>query len=933
MRQISIALVLLCCAISLSAQQMQVSDKLPTDPNVRIGTLPNGMKYYIRKNVKPEKRMEFRLAVKTGSIMEDDDQQGFAHFTEHMEFNGLAHFPKMDLVNFLEATGVRFGAHLNAYTSFDETVYMLQLPTDSAHIVQKGMQVMVDWAGGATLDEDEIKKERGVVLEEWRLGRGAQERVQKIHLPKEYANSHYADRLPIGKAEVIEHGSADALRRFYHTWYRPNLMAIMAVGDFDVDQMERDIKAKFGTLTNPANEKERTKYTVPMHKDLVVSVASDKELQFNVTQIVFQRPTEKNETVGDYRDQITRQLFIGMLNARLGEIQRKADAPFLQAGANDGADLGKMSEFGLFAILKHEKINSGIAAALGEAVRVQRNGFTATEFEREKTELLRSYEESYNERDKTESRNFISEYVRNFLSNEPMPGITYEYELAKKYIPTITLAEVNGLTKRLIDNAGPVVMVSIKEKDGTTVPTETELRHIYDSVISSNVAAYEDKVLNQPLISTMPTPGKVSSERKIGDLGVTEWTLSNGAKVVVKPTDFKNDEVLFFAQSPGGTSLASNATLRSAMLAAGVVDQSGAGAFDATALEKTLAGKVVSISPSTGSLTEGFSGSASPKDLETLFQLTYLYATEPRYDPEAFQAMIHQIESSIDNKSGSPDAIFRDSVTATMVQYNERGMPLTKESLKTVSLDNIKSFYSDRFADFSDFTFFVVGNIDLAKLKPMVETYLASLPSKNRHESWRDDGIRPPKGTVSKSVYKGIEPKSSVMIAITGPFKYTPENRFKLQALASVLNIKLRETLREEKGGVYGVGVSGQPIHYPEERYQITVGFGCAPDRVDELVAEVMKKLDTIQMKAPEEIYLTKVKQTELKDLEVNLKLNRYWLSGLSAAYLNNEDPHIILNRKDYITSLTSQDVLAAGKQYCNKTNLIEVTLFPEKKQ
>ncbi len=925
-------LAVLVLSSGLGIAQPKSSDPLPSDPAVRTGTLPNGLKYYIRKNAKPEHRMELRLAVKTGSTMENDDQQGLAHFCEHMQFNGLKHFPKMELVNFLEATGVRFGAHLNAYTSFDETVYMLQLPTDSPKVVDKGMLVMQDWAGNATLDQDEIDKERGVVLEEWRLGRGAQERVQKVHLPKEYANSRYAIRLPIGKPEVIEHCSYETLRSFYHTWYRPDLMAFVAVGDFDVNQMEQMVKNTFSPLTNPPNEQPRTIYTVPPHQGLVVSIASDSELQANVAQIVFQRPADMMVTYGDSREQLKRQLYVGMLNSRLQELQRKGNSEMLFGGVNDGVDVGGISEYGMFAVVKQKSIKEGVGVALGELYRVKNTGFTATELERQKIDLLRSYETSYNERDKTESGNYVGEYTRHFLRKEAFPGIVYEYEQAKAMMPSVTLADVNALTKTLLVDAAPVLMLSVKEKAGMVVPTEAELRHVFDSVKGATFSAYEDKVVNEPLLKKHPIPGKITKTKSIADLGVTEWTLSNGAKVVIKPTDFKNDEVMFSALSPGGNSLYGNDKYLSASVAAGIADASGLGNFDATTLEKALSGKVANVSPTMTAYSEGFSGSAAPKDLETMFQLVYLYATEPRFDKDPFESSIHKLESSIETRQNSPEAAYGDTLSVTLSQHNPRTMPMTTERIKEISLDQIKNIYRDRFADFSDFTFFIVGNVDLNTLRPMVETYLASLPTTGRKESWKDEGIRPPTGQITKNVYKGIEPKSRVTMIMTGPFDYTPKNRFIIQSMAAVLGIKLRETLREEKGGVYGVGVSAQPIHFPESRYQFSIGFGCAPDRVDELVSAVMSKLDTMTMKAPDEIYMTKVKETEKKEYEVNIKLNRYWMSGLTQAYFNNEDPHLLTDRKNFIESLSANDIFVASKKYCKTNNLVKVVSYPERK-
>jgi len=920
----------IAAAQSVFAQNL--NDLLPKDPAVRTGTLPNGLKYYIRKNHKPENRVEFRLAVKTGSVMENDDQQGLAHFCEHMQFNGTEHFPKMDLVNFLESTGVRFGAHLNAYTSFDETVYMLQLPMDKQDMLDKGMLVMEDWAGHATFEDVEIDKERGVVVEEWRLGRGANERVQNKHLPIELYNSRYAERIPIGKKEIIEKCSYQTLRNFYHDWYRPDLMAFMAVGDFDLDKMENEIKTRFTKLHNPPNERPRTKYPVPLHDSTLISIAGDKELQFQSAQIVFERPKEVETTVADYRRSLIGNLYDGMLNARLQELIQKGNPPFAFAGVGDGRFLGGIFAYTAFAALKPDGINSGVSAILNEMYRIKQTGFSATELEREKKDVLTKMEEQFNERDKTESSNYIQEYLRNYLSDEPYPGIEYEYNLYKKYVPDITLDEVNALSAKRMNGGSRVIAVSYQIKASTTVaPKESDLRAIIETASKNTLAAYDDKTSNKPLLAEKPNPGKVTKAFITSELGITDWTLSNGAHVILKPTDFKNDQILFSAYCPGGTSLSGDDNFISADFADNIVDMSGVSEFDETTLKKMLAGKNVSLQPTMSNLQEGFNGKSTPKDLETMLQLLYLYATAPRKDVEAFQAYEGQMSTFLKNRDNDPQTAFRDTLQLTMAQYHPREKPFTLETLSKIDIDKAFNFYKDRFADFSNFTFYFVGNIQPGDLKPFVETYIASLPGSGRKETWKDLGVTPPTGQITKSVYKGIEPKSSVTINITGPFQYNQKNRFDLQAMTEVLSIKLRETLREDMGGVYGVRVSAAPIHYPRERYQLSISFGCDPKRVDELVAETMKKLDTMTMKPPEDIYVTKVKEIQRHEYEVNLKENSYWLGALSQLGFNGEDPHGILTRKNLIDNLSPQDIQKAAKQYCAKDNLVEVVLYPEK--
>jgi zinc protease len=915
----------------LSAQNL--TDQLPQDPNVRTGKLANGLKYYIRKNHKPENRVEFRLAVKTGSVMENDDQQGLAHFCEHMQFNGTEHFPKMDLVNFLESTGVRFGAHLNAYTSFDETVYMLQLPMDKADMFDKGMLVMEDWAGHATFEDVEIDKERGVVVEEWRLGRGANERVQNKHLPIELYNSRYAERLPIGKKEIIEKCSYQTLKNFYHDWYRPDLMAFMAVGDFDLDKMENEIKTRFSKLQNPPNERPRTKYPVPLHDSTLISIAGDKELQFQSVQIIFERPKEVEITVADYRRSLIGHLYDGMLNARLQELIQKGNPPFAFAGAGDGLFLGGINTYTAFAALKPDGINSGVSAIINEMYRVKQTGFTSSELEREKKDMLTKMEEQYNERDKTESSKYIQEYLRNYLQGEPYPGIEYESDLYKKYVPGITLDEVNALSAKRMNGGSRVIAVSYQIKDSTTAsPKESDLRAFIETASKNNLAAYNDKVSDKPLLAQKPKPGKITSEKTTADLGITEWTLSNGAHVILKPTDFKNDQILFSAQCPGGTSLSNDDDYISANTADNIVDMSGVGEFDATTLKKMLAGKNLSLSPTMSNLQEGFNGNAAPRDAETLMQLLYLYGTSPRKDADAFQGYQTQMTSFLKNRDNDPMSAFRDTMQVTMAQYHPRVKPFTLETLNKINIDKAFDFYKERYSDFSNFTFFFVGNVKPNEIKPLVETYIASLPGSGRKETWKDLGITPPKGKITKSVYKGIEPKSSVSINITGPFEYTAKNRLELQSMAEVLQIKLRETLREDLGGVYHVGVNASPMHYPREQYTINISFGCDPSRVDELVAETMKKLDTMMLKVPEDTYVTKVKEIAKHEQEVNLKENKYWLSALSQLYFNGEDPHIITQRMDLISALTAEDIHRASQKYCAKDNLVEVVLYPAKK-
>jgi len=930
---ISILLLLLWGISSAQSQHVfSTTDTLGISPQILVGTLSNGMHYYIRENKKPEKRMELRLAVKAGSVLEDDDQQGLAHFVEHMAFNGTASFPKMDLINFLERTGVRFGPHLNAYTSFDQTVYMIQVPTDSITVVKKSMKILEEWAHALTFDDGEIDKERGVVGEEWRLGRGAFERVNNKHNPTIFYNSQYAKRLPIGKKEVLDTAHYDALKRFYQTWYRPNLMAVVAVGDFDKFEMEKMIKEQFSVLTNPANERTRTEYTLPNHAEPVVSIAADKELPFASVNIYFKRKRDAEITVSDYKKYILDQLYDGMLNARLQERLQKPNPPFVFGNAGNFKFIGGAQAYGLFANVKENEILRGIEALVTEAYRVKQFGFTQSELDRQKMQSVRTIEQSFREREKTESRIHADEYLRHFLQQELIPGIEVEFELYKQFVPGITLAEINALTSERITDNNRVITVSVPEKEGVAAPKMEEVLNVLRDVSTKTLEPYVDAVSSKPLLGTAPKPGKVVKQKEIKDLGAWEWSLSNGAKVVVKSTDFKNDEILFSAFSPGGHSLVSDKDFMSGVMSSQLALLSGIGEFDAVSIQKMLTGKIVRVLPSISELSEGFNGSAAPQDIETMFQLIYLSFTSPRLDTNAAGAFLSRMKSYLQNMNASPEKTFQDSLQVTLTQHHYRARPQQPELLDEVNLVRAYTIYKERFADASDFTFIFVGNIKPDSLKPLVEKYLASLPSTKRKENWKDVGMKAPKGIVTKEVIKGIEPKSSVVLTFTGPFVWNDQNRFEFNAMIEVLRIKLREVLREDKGGVYGVGVSGSPSLYPRKEYSIRIGFGCNPERVDELVTAVMQQIDTLKLKPADPLYVDKVKELQRRDREVNLKENNYWMNVFRGAYTNSEDPRSMLKIPQQIDKLSAVSIQHSAKTYFDMKNIVKIVLKPEKK-
>ena len=907
-----------------------LNQTLPLDSKIVTGKLPNGLTYYIRANKKPERRAELRLAVNAGSVLESDHQKGLAHFTEHMAFNGTRDFQKQQLVDYIESIGMRFGPDVNAYTSFDETVYMLQVPTDTPSIVEKGIDILENWAHLVTFDDSEIDKERGVIVEEWRLGRGADARMRDRQLPIIFKDSRYADRLPIGDRTTIETFNHDTLRAFYRDWYRPDLMAVIAVGDFDKDTMEALIRRHFSSLTAPAAERPRIAYPVPDVPGTLYAIATDPEATASNVAVYFKHAVPPYATVADYRQRIVEALYNGMIGARLYELTQQSDPPFLYATSFNGQFVRTKDFYYLGAAVKENGIQRGMDAILTEAMRVRKYGFTQSELDRMKQNMLRGIEQQFQEREKSESAPYAAEYIRLFLQGEPSPGIAYEYELYKTLMPGITLDEVNRLPAEWITGGNRVVTVSAPEKAGLSIPTADDLGHVIAAVDSQSVTPYVDRTSEQPLVPEAPKPGSITSHTENPALGTTEWVLANGVRVVLKPTDFKNDEVLFTAFNPGGTSLAGDSDYLSASMATSIVTQGGVGNFDQIALQKKLAGKLVNVSPTLNELYEGFWGGASPQDLPTMFQLIYLYATAPRMDSTAFLSLRTRLKAYLENRSARPESALEDTFQVTMAQHHLRARPFTMNLLNTIDLGKALAFYRQRFSDANGFTFIFVGSFTPKEIEPLVLTYLGGLPSGHRQEAWADVGMRYPRGKIEKTVRKGIEPKSQVRIAFSGPFEWTPESRYAISSLASLLRIKLREQLREEKGGTYGVGASANPRHYPAPQYTFSISFGCAPDRAEELIHVVNEQIDSVQQFPPQESYVQKVKEMQLREREVELKQNRPWLNWLEFALSNKVDPERFLHLQKLVETLTPALLQKAAQKYLDQRNVVRVVLYPQ---
>ncbi|WPU98519.1 insulinase family protein [Mucilaginibacter sp. cycad4] len=908
------------------------SDVLPVDKDVIIGKLPNGLTYYIRANVEPKSRAELYLVNKAGSVLENDDQQGLAHFTEHMAFNGTRDFPKNQMVDYLQKAGVKFGADLNAYTSFNETVFQLPLPTDTVSVFEKGFNILANWAGYVSFDPAEIDKERGVVLEEERLrGKNAQERLQQQTLPVLLNNSRYALRLPIGKEDILKNFKPETIRAFYQDWYRPDLQAVIAVGDFDPKRVEALIKQNFSQLKNPAAEKPRTKYSVPATPGTAVKIVTDPEYPYTIAQIIVKHSGTVTKTTGDYMQQVRVQLFNQMLNSRINELLQKPNPPFLYGRTSYGNFIGDQDAYTSLVVAKPGELEKAVKAVVAESERARKFGFTLTELERAKQDALVGIGNAYRERDKTPSANFVREYQANFLTGEAIPGISYEYNFYIGNIYKVSLADMNAMAGKFISDQNRVVVVQAPDKEKANLPDEKTLLN-WIATGGQNVTAYIDNVSSDPLLAKVPEGTKVTKEETDEALGTTTLTFGNGLKVILKPTEYRNDQILINGYAFGGTSLASDDDFTSANLASSIISSSGIAQFNQGMLDKKLAGKNLSISPYISEFAQGISGNTSPADFETALQLIYLYFTQPRKDKDIWDANIDQTRSILSTRGLDPGSVYQDTVSAVLSNYNFRGMVTTIPRLNAATLDKAYDFYKKRFADASGFTFTLVGNFNVETVKPYLEHYLGGLPSTNSKETYKNMNIEPPAGLVTKTVNKGVGDKSTVQLIFSGDYDYSEANNIQVDALEEVLNIKLIERLREQESGVYAPGVRASYHKIPGGRYSFTISFGCAPENVDKLINATMEEIAKIKQNGALPADIQKFVAEEARSTQQQLKQNVFWAGYLASTSQNGENPDQILGHVSSLEQITPQSTKDAANKYLSGKNLIKLILMPEKK-
>lgn len=930
---IALALIL-CCTSQAMAQQQQVP-AIPIDKNVRIGKLDNGLTYYIRHNAKPEHRAEFYIAQKVGSILEEDNQRGLAHFLEHMCFNGTTHFPGNALREYLESNGVKFGENLNAYTAVDETVYNISnVPVIRDGIIDSCLLILHDWANDLTLDPKEIDEERGVIHEEWRTRQSPVMRMYETVFPIIYEGSKYAYRLPIGTMEVVDNFPYQDLRDYYEKWYRPDQQGIVVVGDIDVDQIEAKIKKMFADIEMPENAAKREYFPVPDNKEPIIAIATDKEQPKAQIMVFYKHDVVPNEAKSgiDYmvKDYANYMINI-MLNARLAELTQTPTPPFLGAQVEDGNFIVSKTKdaFAGYAITKEDGIDTGLAALLREMERAHRFGFTATEYARAKAEYLRALESAYNERDKQRNSDYVNVYVRNFIDNEPMPGIENEYAIMNQIVPNIPVEAINEMMKELVTDNNLVVTILGPEKAGLVYPSKEEIRKVIDNSKSEKLTAYVDKVSDEPLIAKEPKAGKIVSIDNNGKFGTTILTLSNGIKVIVKKTDFKADQIMMKGFSFGGNSLFPDSEIINILALNDVVSLGGLGNFSAIELDKVLAGKRASAGASVSSLTEGISGSCSPKDLETMLQLAYLNFTAPRMDQDAFESYKNRMKAGLKNQEMNPMMAYSDSIKGAIYQHHPRTARMKADMVDKIDYNKIMEMYKDRFKDAGDFTFMFVGNIDIEAAKPLIEKYIASLPSTGRKETFKDTKMEMRKGFYKNDFAKKMEtPKASVLAFFNGNLPYTFENDVLMSALGQVLDIVYTREVREKEGGTYGVGVSGQIMKFPKETFALQIMFDTDPDKREKMIEIVLAQAQKIAKEGPQAEDLNKVKEFMLKKHKENLKENGYWMGVLNEYYYTGTD--MLDGFDNIVNSITPAKIQKFAKQLLDQKNQTEVIMTGE---
>ena len=909
-----------------------LSTDMPVDPEVLTGGLANGLRFYIRPNPKPARQAELRLVVKAGSVLEDDDQRGLAHFVEHMQFQGSRHFPGQSIDSFLASIGLTIGSDANAVTSFDDTQYSLRVPTDRPGILDTALTVLEDWAGGALFDAAAIDRQRAIVLAEWRRNLGADERTSDKLRHVQLEGSRYANRSPIGDPTVIQAAQPEQLVRFYRDWYRPDLMAVIVVGDVDRNAVASMISRHFSSLANPMPERPRPTFDVPEHPGTRYAILTDKESTNTAVSLSDLRPARNQGSVGGYRDILKDQLFAQMLGDRLDEIAQGDRPPFLRAAAGRGLFPAPKTrdEATLQALVPNDGVVRGLDALVSELKRVATLGFTATELDRAKQANLAASERAAEESPDRESSSRADEYTRNYLQREALPTIWQELAFHRRFLPEIALNDMNALAADWFPEMNRLVVATTPEVAGRVPPSESELAAAVDAAAARPVTAYVDAGAGRALMERPPAKGRIVKTALKGD--VTEWTLSNGATVALLPTTLKADQILFRATAPGGTSLASDADFFAARVADDVIPVGGVGTFSEVVVDKLLSGKSLAVQPFITEIREGMRGGSAPRDLEAMFQLIYLRFTAPRADPTVFAAMKARALGMLADQSASPDVLFNQTLVSALSGNHPRREAETSASVAKWNLDTSLAFYKARFADASNFTFVFVGSFTLETIRPLIETYIASLPATQAHETWRDQGVKTPAEVVQTTVRKGIAPRSEVAIVFSGPFEFSPQSRLALQTATLLLQGRLNDTLREQLGATYAISAESEISRYPRPEYRVKINWTCDPAQVESLVPRVFQEVAALRGTPLTDDQMTRIRGYLQRELDRDSQDNAYLLNQILRRYQTGEplDRGVVNEQAAEIKALTGDAVTRAAIRYLDPARYVRVTLMPD---
>ena len=921
-------------SISVSAQD--AADKLPKDPELAMGKLANGLTYYIRNNHKPEHKVELRLVINAGSILEEDDQQGLAHFMEHMNFNGTKNFEKNELVSYLQSIGVQFGADLNAYTGFDQTVFILPIPTDKPGNLDKGFQIIEDWAHNALLTDQDIDDERSVVLEESRLGKGAEDRMLRKYFPRLTEGTKYADRLPIGKDEILRKFDYQRIKDFYATWYRPDLEAVVVVGDIDTVTAKKMIMDHFANLRNPSPEQRRKYESVKPWTEPQAMVVTDKEATNTMLALLYPYTKKHdNVTVTDYKSGITRNLALGIINHRLNEMAQAENPPFPFAMASFDDLIHGFESFSFYAGFNKSGPDSAIMAIAAEVLKLKKFGVTPAELDQVKKELMSEMEKTYNERSTTESKAFAEECIRNFTDKEPIPGIANEYGYYKSFIPAITVAEVNTMIKNWLNSKNVFSLITGPDRSDVKLPSERELEELTDQAFKQSISQAAAKKVAGKLMEKKPEAGRVINTTKEEGFDATTFTLSNGIKVTVKTTDFKSDEIVFSGIKKGGSNNYNLDDRSNVHFATDVVESMGIGDLSPTDMEKVLAGKNASVKVNIGEIYDMVKGSSNVKDFETMMQLVYLNLTSPRRDESLFKSFKSRQVTSLEFMTANPRVAFFDTTVKMLYENNPMArMVIPRPSdFEKINMDRVIEIYRDEFATADGYQFFIVGNITADAAKPLIETYLGSLRQIHRAPAFKDNGVRPATGNHDFTLHKGDEKQSIIFEVFAGTAPFSEDFALRVEALAEVLNIKVIEDLREKMGGIYTGGFAGNVSKEPYERFSMVLQLPCGPENVEKLLSAADYEIDSLKNQGPAQKDLDKVKSQWKEKQAEAVKKNGYWTGKMENVLFWGRDKDRVLNFDSYIDKLTPADLQEAAKKVFGGDNKFTSILKPEDKK